>query len=337
MSGALLRRVLGSAASALGRGTRGEASMAAATSKLNALASLTSHEDPIMQPYYKKLAKMDVFPAASVKQASRSETDAELALLRLHNSSLPTSIMEGHMIKAEILEVGRRTVTLDTGLGPARVSRSDLPPDCLVGTTVETSLPRGPGELREGDVVQVFLESVGTLEGDFLVSGVQAATVRRMAAVWNDLEQRLEQGELVKGRILNSVYRGYAVGVAGTVAFLPARQCSRPTSRRLGQLQKFRILEVERASARIVLADPNLHYNSAGSQVFRPGSAVKRPPRNLEESQRRLELAKVAEELRSVLALRSSAASSSGGSSPAAARTSRPQQQAAEPPQRKKG
>lgn len=141
----------------------------------------------------------------------------------------------------------------------------------------------------------------------------------------------------VAGRILNSVYRGYAVGVAGTVAFLPARQCSRPTSRRLGQLQKFRILEVERASARIILADPNLHYNSAGSQVFRPGSAVKRPPRNLEESQRRLELAKVAEELRSVLALRSSAASSSGGSSPAAARTSRPQQQAAEPPQRKKG
>lgn len=29
------------------------------------------------------------------------------------------------------------------------------------------------GELREGDVVQVFLESAGTPEGDFLVSGVQ--------------------------------------------------------------------------------------------------------------------------------------------------------------------
>ena len=147
-------------------------------------------------------------------------------------------------------------------------------------------------------MVQVFLESVGTPEGDFLVSGVQAAVQRRMAAVWNELEERKARGELVKGepgaqigaaraawpalpderrwrrprsacvalaapsavapsahprpgppcpsagRILNQVWHGYAVGVAGIIAFLPAKQCSPPTARRVGQLQKFRILEV---------------------------------------------------------------------------------------------
>lgn len=48
-------------------------------------------------------------------------------------------------------------------------------------------------------MVQVFLESVGTLEGDMLVSGVQAAAARRMAAVWNELEGRYKRGEMVKG------------------------------------------------------------------------------------------------------------------------------------------
>lgn len=68
-------------------------------------------------------------------------------------------------------------------------------PQCL-----PARFPTPPaGELREGDVVQVFLESVGTPEGDFLVSGVQAAVQRRMAAVWNELEERKARGELVKG------------------------------------------------------------------------------------------------------------------------------------------
>ena len=48
-------------------------------------------------------------------------------------------------------------------------------------------------------MVQVFLESMGTLEGDMLVSGVQGAAARRMAAVWNELEERHRQGEMVKG------------------------------------------------------------------------------------------------------------------------------------------
>lgn len=52
-----------------------------------------------------------------------------------------------------------------------------------------------------GDVVQVYLESVGTPENDFLVSGVQAAVQRRLAAVWNELEAKKERGELVKGTL----------------------------------------------------------------------------------------------------------------------------------------
>lgn len=55
------------------------------------------------------------------------------------------------------------------------------------------------------------------------------------------------------GRILNAVWSGYAVGVAGVVAFLPASQCTRPTARRIGYSQKFKILEIDRARGSMVL------------------------------------------------------------------------------------
>ncbi len=111
------------------------------------------------------------------------------------------------------------------------------------------------------------------------------------------------------------MYRGYAVGVAGIVAFMPAKQCARPTSRRIGQLQKFRIIGLDRSRQQLVLSDPNLHYDSTMAAAPQRDAAAggsnsvatkRRPARSSEEAQRRQELTKVAEELRSVLALRGS-------------------------------
>ena len=49
------------------------------------------------------------------------------------------------MIKAKVVEVGRRAVTLDTGLKTARVARADIPPDCILGTTSQSAALRRPG------------------------------------------------------------------------------------------------------------------------------------------------------------------------------------------------
>lgn len=50
-----------------------------------------------------------------------------------------------------------------------------------------------------GDIVQVFLESMETPEGDMLVSGQQAALERRFRAVWQELAERMEQRRPVQG------------------------------------------------------------------------------------------------------------------------------------------
>lgn len=145
MSGVALRRALGHAARMLGvraESTVAAPAAAAASGKLSGLSEALPSSDPIMQPYYQQIAEMEVFSAASPRQASESEREvrrlprrsaaaaclhptgcwafgrtctltagcplavqSELAMLRMHNMSLPRSVYEGHMIKATVLEV----------------------------------------------------------------------------------------------------------------------------------------------------------------------------------------------------------------------------------------
>lgn len=75
-----------------------------------------------------------------------------------------------------------------------------------------------------------------------------------------------------------------------------------------------RRLQVNRARPSLVLSDPNLHFASPGAAAAARNSGFqRRPPRSREEAQRRQELTRVADELRSVLALRSSGSEGGGG------------------------
>lgn len=78
MSGVALRRALGHAARMLGvraESTVAAPAAAAASSKLSGLSEALPSSDPIMQPYYQQIAEMEVFSAASPRQASESERE----------------------------------------------------------------------------------------------------------------------------------------------------------------------------------------------------------------------------------------------------------------------
>jgi small subunit ribosomal protein S1 len=189
-------------------------------------------------------------------------------LFRLHNSSLDVS--KGHMIQARILSIDKRKVTLDTGIAIAKVAVTDITPDCIL-KPIDDKKPRKLGEIRVGDVVQVFLERKETPEGDMLVSGQQAAVQRRVRAVWKELQNRMHNDKKVKGRILNAVSGGFAVGVGGLVCFLPNSMATKATSRKVGELQYFRILQMNPARSNVVLQDWAFHAWKA-----KPSGNVKR-------------------------------------------------------------
>ena len=62
----------------------------------------------------------------------------------------------------------------------------------------------------------------------------------------------------VLGRILNSVSRGYAVGLGGVVGFLPMSQCLVRTAQRVGVLQPFMVSAVERKMGMRGTLQPNV-------------------------------------------------------------------------------
>lgn len=196
---------------------------------------------------------LPVTQSPSPWSASPSELESSREIFRLHNSSLKVS--GGHMIKARVLNVDRKRIMLDTGVKVAKIAVSDITPECILERAADGGVPRGPGEVRPGDVVQVYLEHEETPEGDMLVSGQQAAVRRRVRAVWRELQDRLRDGQPVKGRVLNSLSGGYAVGVAGLVCFLPNSATTRATARRIGQLQDFKVTGMNAARNNVVLAD----------------------------------------------------------------------------------
>jgi hypothetical protein len=81
----------------------------------------------------------------------------------------------------------------------------------------------------------------------------------RSEGAWREILQHYSTGTHVKGRVLNAVNGGYAVGIAGLVAFLP-NQCVRPfrgsPEPPAGELLPFKILGVTESIKNVILVGP---------------------------------------------------------------------------------
>ena len=75
---------------------------------------------------------------------------------------------------------------------------------------------------------------------------------------WEELEELKRTNQPVKGRILNPLGRGYAVGIAGVTAFLPFSLCSLLTASKVGVLQPFLIQTLEPEKNFLLVADPGM-------------------------------------------------------------------------------
>lgn len=208
--------------------------------------------------------EMPAKSSGSAYESTESEREKALAMLRLHNSMIPN--IEGRMIKARILQVDRKSVLLDAGIKHARMAISELTPDCILerSPTRLDGSPRSTYEFVPGDIVQVFLEYAETPDGSMLVSGRQAAVKQRIQAIWQELREYYEKGIAVKGRILNRVNGGYAVGVGGLVCFAPTKSVAPSTARQIGILQDFRIVQMKNKNMNVVLQD--FHHRKRSRQ-----------------------------------------------------------------------
>lgn len=163
-------------------------------------------------------------------------------------------VSQGHMIMAKVIKIDKKKVILDTGVKYTTIGLHELTEDSIL----ERKNGNSSGPVREGDTVQVFLESIETPEGDMLVTGQESAVQIRAQAIWAELLERLKDGKPVKGRLLNSLAGGYSVGVAGIVCFLPNRNASKYTASRIGELSDYKVIQMNASRSNVVLEDCRL-------------------------------------------------------------------------------
>jgi hypothetical protein len=144
----------------------------------------------------------------------------------------------------------------------------------------EKELRRGIGtRLKEeplpaiGDRLELYVRYLQNPMGEMEVSGADRARTARSEGAWREILQHYRHGTHVKGRVLNAVNGGYAVGIAGLVAFLP-NQCVRPfrgsPEPPAGELLPFKILGVTESIKNVILVGP---MTSGARRDARDGTA----------------------------------------------------------------
>jgi small subunit ribosomal protein S1 len=175
------------------------------------------------------------------KSAAAMEHENFAALLE--ESFATVKNFEGTVVKGIIVAVRNDYAVVDVGLkSEGRVSIKDL-------------TMRGQAESpKVGDTVDVFVERLEDRNGEAVLSIEKA----RREAAWIELEKAHENETMVNGVMFGRVKGGFAVDLAGVIAFLPGSQVDiRPikdVTALMNIVQPFKLLKMDKARSNIVVS-----------------------------------------------------------------------------------
>ena len=133
----------------------------------------------------------------------------------LLDESLNTLDMQpGSIVSGVVLDIDKDYVTVHVGLKSEGIISLD-----------EFRNNEGTLDIEVGDEIEVALEAVEDGYGETRISREKA----RKISTWKMLEEALETGEFVTGRIHNRVKGGFAVEVDVVKAFLPKKLIFSPS------------------------------------------------------------------------------------------------------------
>ncbi len=167
-------------------------------------------------------------------------SDEEMKLLTEMYEGTLGKITQGEIVKGKIAFIGHNDVVLDIGF------KSE-------GTVPIGEFPNIK-ELKIGDEVEVFLESIEDKDGQMVLSRKRADFMR----VWEKVTRSYTSGEVVQGKIIRRIKGGLVVDVLGIDAFLPGSQIDvrpvRDFDALLGKEMDFRVVKVNHPSENIVVS-----------------------------------------------------------------------------------
>ena len=162
----------------------------------------------------------------------------------LLDESLSTLEMQpGSIVTGVVLDVDKEWVTVHVGLKSEGVLSLD-----------EFRNNDGSVEIESGDEVQVALEAVEDGYGETRISREKA----RKIGTWKKLEEALETGEFVEGKVLTRVKGGFSVEVDVVKAFLPGSLVDIRPVKEAPELentvQEFKVIKLDYKRNNVVLS-----------------------------------------------------------------------------------
>ena len=162
----------------------------------------------------------------------------------LLDESLSTLEMQpGSIVTGVVLDVDKEWVTVHVGLKSEGVISLD-----------EFRNNDGSVEIASGDEVQVALEAVEDGYGETRISREKA----RKIGTWKKLEEALDSGEFVEGKVLARVKGGFSVEVDVVKAFLPGSLVDIRPVKEAPELentvQEFKVIKLDYKRNNVVLS-----------------------------------------------------------------------------------
>jgi len=160
-------------------------------------------------------------------------------LLRLYEETLK-GINEGEIITGRVLKIDENSVLVDIGFKSEGV--------------IPASEFRDLSEIKVGDTVDVFLESMEDQEGQIVLSKQKADFLK----VWDRIKEAYDTGKVVEGRVIRRIKGGMVVNLFGVDAFLPGSQIDirqvKNFDQFVGQIFPLKIIKLNRNRRNIVVS-----------------------------------------------------------------------------------
>jgi small subunit ribosomal protein S1 len=160
-------------------------------------------------------------------------------LAELYNNTLST-VQEKEVMEGTVISMNKREVVVDIGY------KSD--------GIVNLNEFRYNPDLKIGDTVDVYVESLEDKKGQMILSHKKARAVRS----WDRVNEALEKDEIIKGYIKCRTKGGMIVDVFGIEAFLPGSQIDvkpiRDYDIYVGKTMEFKVVKINQEFRNVVVS-----------------------------------------------------------------------------------
>jgi len=172
-------------------------------------------------------------------------------LARLYEETL-SDLAEGEIVVGKVLAVTDKEVAVDIGFK----SEGTIPVEEFAH----------PEEIRVGDDIEVYLDTVEDKEGQLVLSKKKADFMR----IWERIAQAYEKGDVLQGKCVRRIKGGMVVDLMGIDAFLPGSQIDvkpiRDFDALLGKTMDFKVVKINHLRKNVVVSHRALVEESLAGQ-----------------------------------------------------------------------